>query len=147
MSWEIALAGGYGLSDDKARLDLETLLRFFREESYWGRDRTRAQMEQAVAHCLCVGLYAPDASQAGFARVISDFTFRAHLADVVVLAPHRGRGLGKAMVGAVLEHPALRDIRTWTLGTQDAQGLYARFGFGPPDHPERQMTLRRPGLS
>lgn len=142
MAWEKPLSGGYLLNDDKSRLDQVALLRFFREESYWAQDRTAEQLAQAIAHCLCIGLYAPDASQAGFARVMTDYTFRAHLADVVVLAPHRGHGLGKALVAAVLEHPDLHGIGTWTLGTRDAQGLYARFGFGPLEHPERQMMRR-----
>lgn len=41
-------------------------------------------------------------------------------------------------------HPDLSTIMRFTLGTQDAQGLYAQFGFTPPSNPERQMELLRP---
>jgi GNAT superfamily N-acetyltransferase len=54
------------------------------------------------------------------------------LADVFVLDPHRGRGLGVWLVQTVLEHPELRGIRM-VLGTVDAHGLYERFGFRPVD--------------
>jgi hypothetical protein len=35
------------------------------------------------------------------------------------------------------------DMR-WALGTQDAHGLYAQFGFTSWAKPERQMELLRP---
>jgi hypothetical protein len=31
----------------------------------------------------------------------------------------------------------------YTLGTQDAHGLYAQYGFTAPANPERQMELLR----
>ena len=44
----------------------------------------------------------------------------------------------------ILAHPELRTIARYTLGTQDAHGLYAQYGFTAPANPERQMELLRP---
>jgi GNAT superfamily N-acetyltransferase len=54
---------------------------------------------------------------------------------------HRGRGLAKAMLDFALRHPRLQGLRSWSLRTQDAHGLYARFGFKAIEHPETYMAL------
>ena len=141
----VALAGGFEISDDPARLDVATIHRFISEESYWARGRDRATVERALAHSLCFGIYGPDGAQVGFARLVTDRTTAAHLSDVYVLAAYRGRGLSKALLAAILGHPELRTIARWTLSTDDAHGLYAGFGFAA--HPEvssQMWRLKRP---
>jgi GNAT superfamily N-acetyltransferase len=66
----------------------------------------------------------------GFARVVTDYAVIAWLLDVLVVEAHRGQGLGKALVQAALNHPDLRNVRRWMLGTRDAHGLYEQYGFG-----------------
>ena len=103
-------------------------------------------MARSIAGSLCLGLYAPGGEQAGFARAVSDWATFAWIADVFVLEPHRGRGLGVWMVESLLSHPRLQDLRLTILATADAHGLYERFGFEPIDG-ARFMTRRRgPGL-
>ncbi len=143
MAYELALPDGYQVSDDRDRLDIDVIHRFLSEESYWAQGRAREMVARALANSLCCGLYAPDGAQAGFARMITDYATMAHLQDVFVLAAHRGQGRGRALVGALLAHPALQGgIRRWTLSTRDAHGLYAGFGYGPIQKPENQMMRR-----
>ena len=139
MAWDATLADGYVVSDDPARLDVDAIHRFISEESYWGRGRARAITERSLANSLCLGLYAPDGAFAGFARLTTDLATNGHLSDVFVLPPHRGKGLGKALVAAMLGHPELRTVFRWTLSTRDAQALYAGFGFGAHPRPHTQM--------
>jgi GNAT superfamily N-acetyltransferase len=75
-----------------------------------------------------VGLYRGDV-QIGCARVVSDGAIVAYLADVYVLPPYRGGGLGLELVREVVDHDAFAGL-TWLLHTADAQGLYAKLGFG-----------------
>jgi GNAT superfamily N-acetyltransferase len=75
-----------------------------------------------------VGLYH-DSKQVGFARVLSDGAIIGYLADVYVLAPHRGKGLGLELVREALDGGPGWDVR-WLLHTLDAQGLYEKLGFG-----------------
>jgi GNAT superfamily N-acetyltransferase len=140
MPHETRLDGGYVVSDDPARLDIDMIHDFLSRDSYWTPGRSRQITQRSLAHSLCFGLYAPDGSQAGFARIVSDRATSAHLADVFVLPAHRGRGLSKALVAVVLDHPELALVRRWTLTTRDAQGLYARFGFAPVTDPGGQMV-------
>jgi GNAT superfamily N-acetyltransferase len=71
--------------------------------------------------------------------MITDCATFAYLADVFVLPEHQGRGLGTWLLECVLSHEDLQDLRRMMLVTSDAHGLYAKFGFSPPAHPERMM--------
>lgn len=133
--------GEYTISTDPARLDLDAIHGFL-TTSYWAEGITPERVRRSIERSLPFGLYL-GGEQAGFARVISDFTIFAWLCDVFVLEPHRGRGLGVWLVETVLGHPDLQGLRQWLLGTEDAHGLYARFGFEPPDNPQRYLRIRR----
>jgi ribosomal protein S18 acetylase RimI-like enzyme len=131
-----ALAGGFELDDDPARIDVDAVYAYVSGESYWGRGRPRELVERSIAGSLrVVGLYRGD-QQVGFARAVSDGATVAYLADVYVLVAHRGRGLGLELVREILEGETGRDVR-WLLHTADAQALYRRLGFveGPPAYP------------
>jgi N-acetyltransferase len=52
---------------------------------------------------------------------------------VYVLPEHRGAGLGKAIVRAMVEDGQGAGLR-WMLHTKDAHGLYRQFGFAAPGH-------------
>jgi GNAT superfamily N-acetyltransferase len=125
------LPGGYELDDDPDRLDLEAVHRYLSEEAYWALGRSRETVERLAREATRVlGLYH-DGAQAGFCRAFSDGVSLAYLADVYVLADHRGHGLGKAMVREMVEGSPLSGVR-WILHTRDAHSLYASLGFGPP---------------
>jgi GNAT superfamily N-acetyltransferase len=133
------LGGGYELDDDPARIDVDAVHAFVSEESYWGRGRTRDVLERAIhGSSRVVGLYR-GSEQVGFARAVSDGALLAYLADVYVLAEHRGRGLGLELVREILDggENALGSRLRWLLHTADAQGLYSRLGFSadPPLYP------------
>ena len=79
-------------------------------------------------------------------RVGSDRATFAYLADVFVLGAHRGKGLSKRLIAAVLAHPELQGLRRWTLATHDAHGLYAQFGFTLPKVAGRLMERVDPDV-
>lgn len=65
----------------------------------------------------------------GFARVLTDRIYRATLWDVVVHPDHQGRGVGEALMKAILSHPVLSEVQKFWLNTRDKQVFYERFGF------------------
>ncbi len=138
----VTLPEGYVVSDDRGRLDMN-LVHATLAGAYWALGRPRALTERSWANCLCFGLYAPEGTQAGFGRVLTDYTFRAHLADVFICDAFRGLGLGKALVETILAHPELATVVQWTLVTADAQDLYARYGFRSGAVQDGWMTLDR----
>ena len=126
------------VSTDRARLDLSVIEQFL-NTSYWAAGRPRDVIERSIAHSLCFGVYTAG-RQIGFARVITDCAVFGYLADVFVLPEFRGRGVGKHLVKAILEHPDVHGLKLLLLRTRDAHGLYAQFGFTPPDDPEWLMA-------
>jgi nitroimidazol reductase NimA-like FMN-containing flavoprotein (pyridoxamine 5'-phosphate oxidase superfamily)/GNAT superfamily N-acetyltransferase len=128
---------GFLISTDPARIDIAAVHSFL-TTSYWAEGVTREVVARSIANSLCFGIYR-DAEQIGFARVISDYSTFAYLADVFIVEKYRGRGLSKALMAAITSHPHLQGLRRWTLGTRDAHSLYRRYGFAEPAYPERQM--------
>ena len=138
----VILANGYEISDERERIDM-AFVHASLASAYWAQGRAPAQTERSFSHCLCFGIYAPDGAPTGFARLLTDFTFRAHLGDVFIDPAARGLGLGKALVATILGHPELTTVLNWTLKTRDAHGLYERFGFRRNGADPNWMTLDR----
>ena len=132
---------GYLISDDPSLVDLDLTWGFLRT-SYWSPKVPRDVVERAIAGSLVAGLYDEAGAQAGFARAVTDRATFAWIADVFVLEPHRGRGLGVWLVETLIAHPDLAGVRQIVLATDDAHGLYRRFGFEPDS--DRLLVLRPP---
>lgn len=134
----------YEISTDKRRLDVGLIHDFLRS-SYWARNIPRSVVEKFIQHSLCFGAYG-DGGQVGFGRVITDFATFAYIADVFVVPEHRGHGVAKLIVRAMLEHPELQGLRRILLSTQDAHGLYAKLGFETLANAENYMTIHHPDV-
>ena len=132
-------AGEIVVTTDRSRLDLDVIHGFL-TNCYWAKGIPRETVARSMEHSLCFGAF-DDGRQVGFARVISDRATFAYVCDVFALESHRGCGVGKSLMAAIMSHPELRELRRWTLFTRDAQGLYRQFGFGAPAHPERLMEV------
>jgi len=130
------------ISTDPARLDIEAIHGFLRH-SYWAEGRARSVVERSIRNSLCFGVYFAG-QQVAFARVVSDRAVFAYLMDVFVLPAFRGRGISKALMRAVLDHPELQNLRIFLLATRDAHGLYEQFGFQVLRQPELWMAIHDP---
>lgn len=135
----------YRISLDPTELQFDVIHGYL-SRSYWSPGIPRDVVEKAARHSLCVGVYGPDGVQVGFARLITDHTTFGYLADVFVLEEHRGRGLSRRLMEAVMGHPDLQGLRGWYLKTRDAHALYEKFGFTGLKSPERSMEITRPDI-
>ena len=129
--------GKFLISTDRSKLDVDVIHEFL-TRSYWAAGIPRATVARSIENSLCFGVY-DGADQIGFARVISDFATYAYIADVFILEAYRERGLGKELMASIMAHPDLQGLRRWSLGTRDAHGLYAQFGFRTVDNPSPIM--------
>ncbi|MDN2715100.1 GNAT family N-acetyltransferase [Janthinobacterium sp. SUN120] len=125
------------ISSERGELDVAMIHRYLSEQSYWKRGVALETVRKGIANALCFGGYV-DGQQVAFARVITDYTDFAYLRDVFVLPQYQGRGYGKQIVAAALDDARVRDV-VWMLGTDDAHGLYASFGFAPLEAPHKYM--------
>ena len=133
------------ISTDKSELDVELIHRFLAEESYWAQNIPMELVQKSIDNSMCFGVYC-EGSQVGFARVITDFSTFAYLADVFILSSHRGHGLSKKLMKFIMSHPDLLGLRRWMLATQDAHTLYEQFGWKSIAEPERLMAITLPNL-
>ena len=135
-------SGEYEISTDAHRLNIEVIHNFLAEESYWSPGIPRSTVERAIQNSLCFGVYLRT-EQVGFARVVTDRSTFALLADVFILSAHRGKGLSKWLMRCVVEHEDLQGLRRLLLLTSDAHGLYRQFGFKELGSPSRFMEILR----
>lgn len=131
---------GIEISTDKSRLDVDRIHAYLSDESYWARHRPREATELGIETSLCFGAYDEvDGRQLGFARVFTDGVVLAWVADVFSFPDARSRGVGKALMQAITDHPDLQSVRRMGLVTADAHGLYEGVGFTTPAAPEMWM--------
>jgi ribosomal protein S18 acetylase RimI-like enzyme len=106
------------------------------------RLRTNAGLSGKSAAAAAIGLpntwYAVvlkyEGVAVGMGRIIGDGGTAFQVTDIAVEPAHQGKGHGKAIVGALMEHlranaPASAYVSLIADG--DAQHLYAKFGFAP----------------
>lgn len=128
---------GYLISTDKSKLNYTELLEFL-TNSYWASNFPKDEILKSINNSLCFGLYEKE-KQVGFARVITDYSRFAYLADVFILEKWRGKGLSKWLMKTILDFPQLKTVK-WMLATKDAHGLYQQFGFTALTEPEIYMV-------
>jgi GNAT superfamily N-acetyltransferase len=131
---------GINISTNQSLLDVDLIHRYLCDESYWAKGIPRDVVERSIEHSLCFGAYE-DEKQIGFARAVTDYAVFAYIGDVFVIESHRGRGVSKLIMKAIMEHPSLQELRRWSLVTSDAQGLYRQFGFQELESPGKHMEL------
>lgn len=143
------LKNGFSISTNKEYLDLDAIHKFLSEEAYWALGRPKEIIKKSIDNtALCFGVYKGDVSkgdveQVGFARVVSDLTIFAYLADVFIVPECRKLGLSKWLMEVITNHSDLQNVRRFMLVTNDAHSLYSQFGFKAIDHPERFMEKFR----
>lgn len=115
----------------------------------WNEGLPRAAVSQALLGASAwVGARDRTGALVAMARAVSDTSKVAWIYDVVVRPDWRGRGVGKAVLRLLLDHPAVRHARKVRLATRDAQGLYGKLGFRdirqvPSAGPSTEMVLVR----
>lgn len=120
--------GEYTLSANKKKTDLQYVYNLLCLPSRYSTGLPQERFPLIIENSLCFNVFY-EGKQVGFARVITDYTEFASLWDVFINEEHRRKGVGKALMKYVFEHPRLKGIFRWFLMTEDAHGLYQKFGF------------------
>jgi len=108
---------------------LEDLLRLYRGE-WWSRDRTAEEVRRMLEGTDEIIAFASDDRLAAFARVITDYVYKALVFDVIVDPVHRGTGAGRLLVDALLSHPRLRSVEHLELYCRPEHvAFYEQWGF------------------
>jgi GNAT superfamily N-acetyltransferase len=130
----------YRFSSNDADIDREKVHHWLSEESYWAKGRSRATQDRAIEGSRNFGVYeAGVGRQVAYARVVTDGVTFAWLCDVFVAPEVRGQGVGVDLINGVVDFFEPLNLKRMLLATEDAHGLYSKFGFEPLVAPSRWM--------
>ena len=115
------------VSKDKKDIDLEKVVRYLLEDSYWGKERDRDLIKKSIDNSICYSVIL-DGGFIGFGRVITDFSTFKFLCDVFILPEYHGRGYGRKLMEYIMDDPELKE-GSFLLLTRNAHKLYRKFGF------------------
>lgn len=125
------------ISTDKRKLNVKGIHKFL-TNSYWAKGIPIEVVKKQVKNSFCFGVFS-NSEQIGYARIITDYIGFAYLCDVYIEKEFRGKGLSKQLMKEIINHPKLKNIKNWMLSTNDAHGLYEKYGFKPLDEPRKLM--------
>ena len=108
---------------------LQQLQRLLDAHSFWASGRSQRELSRMLAGSQAVVSAWRGSRLVGFGRASSDGVFRAVLWDVVVAVEHQGQGLGRRIVEALLQAPALQGVERVYLMTTNSAGFYRQLGF------------------
>jgi len=132
----------YSIHTGYEAMDITAIHQYLSQESYWAKGIPFETVQRSLQHSFCIGVFN-GSMQVGFARLVTDYSTFAYLADVYVLAAHRGKGLSKEMMQYLMDLDWMAGLRRIMLATLDAHGLYQQFGFKVTETPERIMERRK----
>jgi hypothetical protein len=136
---------GYLITTDKQKMYPEQIHQWLSGESYWAKDISYSVVKTSFDNSFCIGVLKGE-EQIGFGRFVTDYAVMAYLADVYVKEEHRSKGLSKEMMRILMGLDWVEKLRSLWLGTKDAHGLYAQYGFAQPEFPHRVMHIQRPDI-
>lgn len=117
----------YRFSDSK-EIDIEQVVALYRFAD-WAKDRTEEETEAVLSQSsLVLSLWEGDRLIA-FARVLTDFVFRAAIYDVIVHPDFQRKGVGRVLIDRLLNHPSLKKVPVFHLLTLDKRPFYEKLGF------------------
>lgn len=123
---------------------VEELTALYQKE-WWTKERRLEDVRRMLAGTdILIALEDTETGElVAFARVLTDGVYRAHLFDVIVKESHRGQGLGRAIVHAVVAHPALSSVEKIILSCKpELVPFYERWGFSTDLGGDQRFLVR-----
>ncbi|MCG5059948.1 MAG: GNAT family N-acetyltransferase [Limnoraphis sp. WC205] len=102
------------------------------QSTWWGKGRTLEEVQKMLQHSdMIIGLSNTDNQKLiGFARVLTDYIYRAVIWDVMVDEAYQKQGLGQTLIQSILEHPQLQSIEAFLLVClPETIPFYEKLGF------------------
>jgi len=101
------------------------------KEEWWTKSRTVEETKKVVDNSqIMIALVDEKDVLVGFVRVLTDYTFKAIIFDLIVCESQRGKGLGKELLSLVQTHKDLQDVKHFELYCLDEMvEFYEGFGF------------------
>ena len=100
-------------------------------QEWWTKGRLKSDVISAFENSdIVFGCLNDDDHLIACARVLSDFTFKALLFDVIIAQSHRGEGLGSLLLDQITGHEKLKNVKSFELYCPDhIAPFYEKYGF------------------
>lgn len=149
MRTEVNIETGFEFVNRLTSEHIEQLSRLYQAE-WWSRGRNIEDVRRVVRHSDLIFSFCD--SETGrltaFARVLTDFVYKAVIFDVIVDRAHRHLGLGRMLLDAITAHPALLFVEHLELYCRpEMVPFYERWGFTADLGPMRLMRRSQEPLS
>jgi GNAT superfamily N-acetyltransferase len=118
------------------------------QEEWWTKGRELEEVRRMLEHTsVVVGFCDAESKRlVAFARVLTDYVYKALVLDLIVEAGSRGRGLARVLMDAVVSHPPLASVRHFELYCRpELMSLYRKWGFSDELGDLRFMRRVGPG--
>lgn len=113
---------------DSKKIDLDQLVEHYKY-GWWSQNRKKADVKKMLQNSdVAISLW-DGKKLIGFARILTDYVYRATLWDVIIHPDYQGQGLGKLIMDKVLNHPKLKKVSYFWLITSDKQKFYKKLGW------------------
>jgi N-acetylglutamate synthase-like GNAT family acetyltransferase len=118
------------LIHDLSLKQIETLFELYQKE-WWTSARTLEETKQVIdGSQICFGIVDEDELLIGFARVITDFTFKAFIFDVIINDKFRNKGIGHLLIESIKNYPKIKAVKTLELYClPELEQFYEKHGF------------------
>lgn len=110
---------------------VEELHRLYQNE-WWTRGRKLSDIKHMLQHSDIIVAFCDSDSQKliAFARVLTDFVYKAVILDVIVHPEHRNRGIGTLLMDTLMKNPAVRGVQHIELYClPELVPFYQKWGF------------------
>lgn len=106
------------------------LLNLLKDHTYWAANYTDWKLDRLIENSESYSLFFEE-KLIGFSRILTDFSDIASIWDVVIHSDFRKKGLAQLLMNYIFSDPLTQKVSYWVLYTDNAHGLYKKFGFTP----------------
>lgn len=110
--------------------DIDQLVDLYSNE-FWCKERTKLDVSRMLSNTdIDIGIKDENNDLIGFARVLTDYVFKATVYDVIVHESYRGKGIGKIIMNTIMNHDRLKGVEHFDLNClPEMFSFYKQWGF------------------
>jgi ribosomal protein S18 acetylase RimI-like enzyme len=107
------------------------------QKTWWAESRTLTGVKKMIKQSdIVIGIVlATNQQLVGFARLLTDYSYRAVIFDVIIDENYQGQGLGNLLMKTIVEHPSLEKVEALLLFCRpEVLPFYKKWGFSESEN-------------